>query len=114
MGKVFFIADPHFGDDRIRRYENRPYESTEQMDADMIGKWNEAVCDGDTVFVLGDFGAAGREAEVLRRLKGRKLLVKGNHDTGSNAYYRQAGFDEAYDHPILYESFGFCPMMRCM
>ena len=105
MGNVFFVADPHFGDDRIRRYENRPYETVEQMDAQLISNWNAAVCKEDTVFVLGDFGAAGCEAEVLKLLNGRKLLVKGNHDTGSNDYYRQAGFAEVYDHPILFEGF---------
>lgn len=24
-GEVFFIADTHFGDERIIKYENRPY-----------------------------------------------------------------------------------------
>ena len=105
MNRVFFIADPHFGDERIRRYENRPLLNVEEMDSRMICNWNAVVTDSDIVYVLGDFGANDREAEVLSKLNGRKLLVKGNHDEKSNAEYRAAGFEEVYDKPILFEGF---------
>lgn len=105
MARTFFIADPHFGDDRIRRYENRPFETAEEMDRELIRRWNVLVSEGDTVFVLGDFGAEGREDLVLSRLNGRKLLVKGNHDVLSNSHYRQAGFEEVYDCPIILDGF---------
>lgn len=103
--KQFFIADPHFGDDRIRKYESRPFADTDEMDSTMIARWNEAVCGEDEVYVLGDFGADGREAELLARLSGTKYLIKGNHDSRSNQYYRDAGFGEVYDHPIILEGF---------
>ncbi len=45
MSKTFFIADTHFGDDSIRRYENRPFDSTEQMDKALISNWNSVVTD---------------------------------------------------------------------
>ena len=105
MNKIFFIADPHFGDDRIRRYENRPFSTVEEMDSELIRRWNGVVTETDTVFVLGDFGADGNEAAVLSKLSGQKYLVKGNHDTKSNADYRNAGFTEVYDHPILFQGF---------
>ncbi len=102
---MFFIADTHFGGEDIRRYENRPFTDVRTMDETMIGRWNEAVAPEDTVWHLGDFGAAGHEAEVLARLNGRVLLVRGNHDAAENAYYRAAGFAEVYDLPVLYEGF---------
>lgn len=105
MEKTYFIADPHFGDDRIRRYENRPFQTAQEMDRELIRGWNALVTGSDTVYVLGDFGADGYEAEILSQLNGRKLLVKGNHDSKSNAEYRAAGFDEAYDHPIIIDGF---------
>ncbi len=105
MSQTFFIADPHFGDGRILRYENRPFRTTEEMDCELIRRWNSVVTESDTVFVLGDFGAGGYEAEVLSRLKGRKLLIRGNHDTLSSAAYRQAGFEEVYDYPIILDGF---------
>ena len=105
MAKTFFIADPHFGDDRIRRYENRPFETVAQMDACLIERWNLVVSPEDQVYVLGDFGGEGGEAEILSLLNGTKFLVKGNHDTKSNAEYRRCGFQEVYDHPIIVEGF---------
>ena len=105
MAEIYFIADTHFGDDAIRRYENRPFESTQQMDGELIKRWNDTVTEEDTVYVVGDFCVPGREASVMSQLKGTKYLVKGNHDIQSNAYYRQAGFCEVYDHPIILNQF---------
>jgi len=105
MSDVFFIADTHFGADDIRRYENRPFETVEQMDAALTERWNSTVSEEDEIFVLGDFGAEGHETEVLKKLHGRKYLVKGNHDVAQNEVYRQAGFAEVYDMPVLYKGF---------
>ena len=102
---VFFIADTHFGEDSILRYENRPFLSVEEMDTEMISRWNSAVGAEDVVYHLGDFGADGREAEVLSALNGVKFLIKGNHDTKSNSAYRGFGFSEVYDHPIILDGF---------
>ena len=43
MSKVFFIADTHFGEDAIRRYENRPFASVEAMDRALMERWNAVV-----------------------------------------------------------------------
>lgn len=105
MLKCYFIADPHFGDDRIRRYENRPFSNAEEMDKEMISRWNAVVKNADAVYVLGDFGAEGYESTILSKLNGHKFLVKGNHDLKSNDEYREAGFEEVYDHPIIIDGF---------
>ena len=105
MSKTFFIADTHFSDDNIRRYENRPFHNTESMDAEMIKRWNTEVAKDDCVYVLGDFGTEGHEKIVLTQLNGVKYLIKGNHDTKSNSEYRQFGFEEVYDHPIIIDGF---------
>lgn len=105
MGKVYFIADTHFGDKAIFRYENRPFRDVSRMDAELISRWNGIVSSDDAVYVLGDFGADGYETEVLSILAGSKYLIKGNHDTKSNSFYRQAGFREVYDHPIILDGF---------
>lgn len=102
---IFFIADTHFSEENIMKYENRPFASVDDMDEQMIERWNVRVCEEDLVYVLGDFGATGREQEYLSRLRGTKYLVKGNHDVEENEYYRKAGFKEVYDCPILLESF---------
>lgn len=79
---VFFLADTHFGDGNILRYENRPFATVEEMDRELIRRWNEKVGAGDTVFHLGDFSARGEEEDraILSQLAGEKVLVLGNHD----------------------------------
>lgn len=105
MNRMFFIADTHFGEDSIRRYENRPFGSVIEMNETLVANWNSVVSQNDEVYILGDFGASGNEKEFLSRLNGTKYLVKGNHDTESNEYYRRAGFKEVYDMPILFKNF---------
>lgn len=102
---IYFIADTHFNDDNIRRYENRPYNTVLEMDKSLIENWNSVVSDGDEVYVIGDFGGNGNESEILKKLNGVKYLVKGNHDTESNEYYRNSGFKEVYDLPVLLKNF---------
>ena len=105
MANIYFIADTHFSEDNIRRYENRPFENTADMDKALIDNWNSTVNPDDVVYVLGDFGAENNEKSVLEKLNGIKYLVKGNHDVKSNEYYRNAGFSEVYDMPVLFKNF---------
>ena len=102
---IFFIADTHFSEENIIKYESRPFASAEAMNEEMINNWNKQVGSNDEVYVLGDFGATGVEKKILDRLNGTKYLVKGNHDTQTNEYYRLAGFGEVYDCPIILEQF---------
>ncbi|MBR1860756.1 MAG: phosphoesterase [Lachnospiraceae bacterium] len=101
MMSVFFIADTHFGDDDIRRYENRPFKDTDEMDRVIADNWNRVVSEEDEVFLLGDIG----DVKSLENLKGKKFLIKGNHDTMTNEEYRTLGFCEVYDRPVIFESF---------
>lgn len=106
--RVFFIADHHFGDEDIRLYEERPFESTEEMDLEMVRRWNSVVRQEDLVWHLGDFCAAGPERcrQLLGLLNGRKRLVMGNHDRHlSPTQWREAGFEECYDLPVIYKGF---------
>ncbi|MFG6395124.1 MAG: metallophosphoesterase [Lachnospiraceae bacterium] len=105
MFMVYFTADTHFSDENIILYENRPFENAVKMDKELILKWNGIVSNNDTVYILGDFGAQGSESLLLSQLKGEKYLVKGNHDSNTNAYYREAGFKEVYDFPIITREF---------
>lgn len=105
MERIFFVADTHFGDEDILQYEARPFLNVDEMDECMIGSWNTIVEPSDTVFHLGDFCVDGKEAEYLSKLNGNVYLIKGNHDCNSNDYYRNAGFKEVYDMPIIFNQF---------
>lgn len=105
---VFFLADTHFGDGNILRYENRPFATVEEMDRELIRRWNEKVGAGDTVFHLGDFSARGEEEDraILSQLAGEKVLVLGNHDRHrAPAQWRSLGFEEAVPWPLVWEGF---------
>ena len=49
------------------------------MNADLVLRWNRVVADDDTVWVLGDVGAAAA-LPLVRFLRGTKHLISGNHD----------------------------------
>lgn len=101
----FMIADPHFGDENIRKYENRPFSDVKEMNKVLIENWNNVVKEEDRVFVLGDFSVSGYEREVLEQLNGNIFLIKGNHDGKTNQEYRDMGFAEVYDYPIILDGF---------
>lgn len=78
---IFFSADQHWYHLNVIRYCNRPYSSVEEMNEDMVSKWNSVVGPQDSVYVLGDVSLAFRPVEVFSpRLNGTRFLVPGNHD----------------------------------
>lgn len=82
MAEIFFTSDTHFGHTNIIKHCNRPYTCKEEMDEDIVKKWNDRVSKNDIVYHLGDvtwYGPKG--AEILGRLKGTKHLMLGNHDS---------------------------------
>lgn len=90
----FFTADLHLDHDNIRRHCNRPFTSCEQMNDVIVRNWNCTITNRDTVYVLGDF-AWKRHGHFQSLLKGKKILIKGNHDKMSQDYYRN--FTAVYD-----------------
>ena len=79
---TYFTSDSHWGHLNIIKYSNRPYQSVEEMNEQLILNWNARVLPGDSIYHLGDFAfmPAPDIEKVLRRLNGQKHLVYGNHD----------------------------------
>lgn len=83
MGKVFFTSDLHFGHENAIRFDNRPFKTVEEMDAELVRKWNSKVGKSDLVYVLGDMiwkSRNGDAEQLIRSLNGQIILIKGNHD----------------------------------
>jgi len=83
MSDIYFTSDNHFYHKNIIQYCNRPFESVEDMNEKMVKRWNSVVKPNDTVYDLGDFamGSGAKEIEIIfKRLNGKKILIKGNHD----------------------------------
>lgn len=78
----YFIADLHLGHKNVIRFDNRPFNTIEEHDASIIKNWNDVTASDDDIYILGDISWYNntKTIEVLRSLKGRKHLIKGNHD----------------------------------
>ena len=104
------IADTHFGDDSsIFRYERRPFQDEEAMNAGLIELWNASVRPEDTVYHLGDFAVGlsfDEIKELLSMLNGHKILIMGNHDKDFTIKeWLDMGFEEVYSMPVIYQGF---------
>jgi calcineurin-like phosphoesterase family protein len=89
---ALITADLHFGQSEI-------------IDSHIIKNWNSRAKDDDDVFVLGDVSSkyTGEQIKnIVSRLRGRKYLIRGNHDVfikESNA--KEFGFEWAKDYYVL-------------
>jgi calcineurin-like phosphoesterase family protein len=67
---------------------SRPFADVVEMNETLIANWNALVTKRDEVYVLGDFlykGNVTQANEILKRLHGKKHLIKGNHEKYLNA-----------------------------
>lgn len=59
------------------------------MDEALVERWNDVVDEFDRVYVLGDVAINKRALPTLLRLKGKKVLIPGNHDIfGAKEYLK--------------------------
>ena len=85
----YYISDLHFG------CQNKYEERTLEHDKLIKENWNKTVTNGDTVYILGDIGREGNNAdneylcEIISTLKGKKVLIQGNHDKLKDIRLRQ-------------------------
>ena len=83
MSKVFFISDLHFGHKYVIAFDKRPFKNVQEMEREMIRRWNAKVSPEDHVFVVGDmFGkvTTAHAGEIVHTLNGKIHLIRGNHD----------------------------------
>lgn len=77
----YYISDTHFGHKNVLKLDNRPFQTIEENDEEIIRRWNERVKKDDSVYILGDFSWNNRKiADYAKRLNGQKHLILGNHD----------------------------------
>jgi len=94
MSKTFVYSDPHFYHKNIVKFTKsdggklRPWDDPEQMTEDLIRWYNECVNDQDRVYILGDVAFTVVDIRrTVSRLKGRKVLIPGNHEPKKLAKY---------------------------
>lgn len=98
MSRLFVTSDHHFGHANLLKFQDKAgayfrgdkFGSVEEMDEEMIVRWNEVVKPDDKVYHLGDFCMSLRTDRILwyaHQLNGRKVLIRGNHDKGKLSAY---------------------------
>jgi calcineurin-like phosphoesterase family protein len=112
MSNRFVISDTHFG--HTNSWEKfklpngdplRPFTSTEEMDETMVERWNAVVRPQDTVYHLGDVVINRKSLHHVKRLNGKKRLVRGNHDIFKDSDYREVGFETLYGVRVFVDKF---------
>ena len=53
--KISFTSDLHIGHEHVLKIDKRTSKTIDEMDAELIKRWNKKVGKGDLVYVLGDF-----------------------------------------------------------
>lgn len=96
MSNIFLCSDHHFGHAGVTQFlradnvtKLRDFDNAEQMDEYMVEQHNSVVRPKDKVYFLGDvtMGKTAKSLEILGRLNGQKVLIKGNHDLCSVSQY---------------------------
>jgi calcineurin-like phosphoesterase family protein len=90
MSKVLFISDLHLGHDNIHKFSagfRGTCTNVDEHSEYIIDSWNSVVNKHDLVYVNGDVCFNKDYLDQLKRLKGTKHLILGNHDKFSLAEY---------------------------
>jgi len=78
----FFTSDEHFGHTNIIKYCNRPFLSAEDMNSEIIQRFNTMVGRDDVTIHAGDFCWGSKEQAIyfIKQLNGSHVFLKGCHD----------------------------------
>ena len=106
MPSVFLVSDTHFGHAGVCRFTHpddatvklRPWDNADEMDEEMIRRWNDRVRPTDKVYHLGDVVINRKALKTLHRLNGDKVLIRGNHDIFPDVEYREYFRELRADH----------------
>ena len=95
MSNIFLCSDHHFSQASILTFLNddgsrvRDFASVEHMDETMVENHNRVVSPKDKVYFIGDVAFNKRKLEIVARLNGEKVLIKGNHDQEKITEYQK-------------------------
>lgn len=89
-GNIWLYSDNHFCDEEMK-YIRKNYIGDEEQ----IKNINSKVGKNDTIIFLGDIG----NIECIKKIRGYKILIMGNHDKGATNYTNV--FNEVYEGPVF-------------
>lgn len=101
---TFFTSDLHIGHANVIEHDSRPFSSVEEMNEELIRRWNNKVRSDDVVYCLGDMfwkGDCESIQDILKRLNGQIILIKGNHDRCILCHYPIHFYNGYYHNTIM-------------
>lgn len=88
---IYLVSDTHFNDEELyigtKRIERKDTDEYIKLINSKVGKKS-------ILIHLGDVG----DLEAMKKVRGYKVLIMGNHDTGATKY--KEVFDEVYTGPV--------------
>lgn len=83
MSEIFITSDTHFCHIPEFLWQPRGFKSVEEMNEEIIERWNSIVKPEDDVWHLGDMALSNvsEAIDYINRLNGKILWIGGNHDT---------------------------------
>jgi len=97
MANIFFASDHHLHHANILAFKRsdgtpmREFVDIDHMNEHIVNCHNSVVRPGDKTYFLGDVSMSrnAKGLEILGRMNGEKILVKGNHDLCTANQYLQ-------------------------
>ena len=107
---VYFTSDPHLGHENIARFRSYVKDADDNTRI-FLEDYESVVHKKDIVYFLGDVAFNDESLEHLRGLKGRKILIKGNHDDLVSTQKHAEVFEEIHG-MLKYKGFWLthCPI----
>lgn len=90
-GSIWLLSDPHFGDPDCKLM-SKDWPTPEEQ----VKIINSVVMRNDTFVCLGDVGDVSYISDIKAETK---VLIKGNHDSGTSNYKRVTRFYDLRDEP---------------
>ena len=80
---VYFTSDLHFYHDKDFIWQARGFKSIDEMNAEIVRRWNEIITVNDYVYILGDLTLENVEEglKLIAQLNGNLHIIRGNHET---------------------------------
>lgn len=107
---IWFLSDHHLGHENILTFKRadgsqyRPeFGSIAEMHEALVERHNSVVRDRDHVYFMGDVAMklTDEVKGILNRMRGRKRLIRGNHDVAKTRSYTALGFEEIHALRVL-------------
>lgn len=83
--EIWMTSDTHFSHNKSFIFKPRGFNSVEEMNENIVERWNNIVKENDMIFHLGDVALNNTEEAInyIKLLKGNIKWIRGNHCTES-------------------------------